>query len=592
MKRTDINILDTWDLSLIYKDLEEFEQDLNKATQILDQLLTYQNKLTQSSSKLYDFLELNTLFDCLISKLYCFTHLTSDVEPENQTNKTLEAKVMALYEKASQQLTFIDLELIEHATEVKTLLQDDVLKDYRYYVSEILRQASHTLNQEMENFIAEVSPLIDTGSEVFDNLRLEFKPVLVDGKEEFLNNATLNEFLRNKDPMVRKQAYENFFKEYQRFENVYAKTLSNTMKKDAFLAKTRHFKNSLEASLFLDQAPTSLFEKILYHANEKYLTYFHEYNLLKKQLLNQDILYNYDLSVPLVNGLDKKYTKEECFKIIKEAISPFGKEYSEVIQLAFKERWIDFYPHVGKRDGAYSSGCYDTRPYILMNFVGNYQSLSTMIHELGHSVHSYFSRKYQLPQNSEYRIFVAEVASTVNEMLLINYMLKHAKTNQEKASLLYNLLEQCTGLIYRQPFFADFEYRLHQKAEQNQPMSSQIITDLYQEMNEKYFGPEVTLSPYTKYSCYYVPHFYYNYYVYKYTLGMTCALAITSHIMKNDQEQINHYLQFLKSGGSTSPIELLKIAGVNPLEDQLYDDAFNYFKEKLDEFKTIMQEVQ
>ena len=211
MKRTDINILDTWDLSLIYKDLEEFEQDLNKATQILDQLLTYQNKLTQSSSKLYDFLELNTLFDRLISKLYCFTHLTSDVEPENQTNKTLEAKVMALYEKASQQLTFIDLELIEHATEVKTLLQDDVLKDYRYYVSEILRQASHTLNQEMENFIAEVSPLIDTGSEVFDNLRLEFKPVLVDGKEEFLNNATLNEFLRNKDPMVRKQAYENFF---------------------------------------------------------------------------------------------------------------------------------------------------------------------------------------------------------------------------------------------------------------------------------------------------------------------------------------------------------------------------------------------
>ena len=242
----------------------------------------------------------------------------------------------------------------------------------------------------------------------------------------------------------------------------------------------------------------------------------------------------------------------------------------------------------GKRIGAYSSGGYDVSPYILMNFIGDYNSLSTMIHELGHSAHTYLACKYQSPVNCDYRIFVAEVASTVNETLLINYMLEHASSKEEKAYYLYELLENCVGLIFRQPMFADFEHILHTWASEGQPMSAKTITDLYMQKNKEYFGPDVTMDEYVGHSCLYVPHFYYNYYVYKYTLGMTVALAIVSRLLNGDTKQKEAYLNFLKSGGSKDPVDLLKDALVNPLEDQLYDDAFHYFEDMLNQFEELI----
>ena len=286
--------------------------------------------------------------------------------------------------------------------------------------------------------------------------------------------------------------------------------------------------------------------------------------------------------------MTKKYTIEQCFDIIDQALQPFGKDYLDIIHKARNERWIDFYPTTGKRIGAYSSGSYGTNPFILMNFIGDYNSLSTMIHELGHSVHTYLSNHNQEFVNSHYRIFVAEVASTVNETLLINYMINHAKDNQEKAYYIYEQLENCVGLIFRQPMFADFEHRLHEMAKNNEPMSSKIITDLYAKLNQDYFGEDVKMDDLVGWSCYYVPHFYYDYYVYKYTLGMTVALAVVNRILKGDQQQVQNYLAFLKSGGSQSPVDLLTKAGVNPLEDAIYDDAFHYFEDLLNQFETLI----
>lgn len=587
MERKDIQEKDTWDLSLIYKTNEAFYEDLQKAKDLLQKLLQQKDLFLNSVEDFLQFHEDYIQIGRYVQKLHCFAHLHCDVEPNNQDYQTMYAAIMTFYDQLSSSLDFYTVNMIEHSETVKKYLEDERLADYRYTINEILRQKKHTLSQEMETLISKTSSISDISSQVFDALRLDYDPVHINGEEKFLNSATLSEFLKNKDPQVRKEAYHNFFKEYKRYENVFAATLAGVMKKDAFYADVKKFDNPLEASLFDDNVPSSLFFKILEKANVQYRPLFHRYNALKKKILNLDTMYNYDLSVPLVHFNTKKYTTEECFDIILDVVKVFGDEYVEIIKKAKEERWIDYYPHAGKRIGAYSSGCYDTRPYVLMNFIGDYNSLSTMIHELGHSCHTYLSTHYQSPVNCDYRIFVAEVASTVNETLLINYMLDHASSKNEKAYFLYELLENCVGLIFRQPMYAEFEHILHTWASEGKPMSAQTITELYYQKNAEYFGDDVKMDEFVGYSCFYIPHFYYNYYVYKYTLGMTVALAIVSRILDGDEKQKEAYLNFLKSGGSKDPVDLLKDALVNPLEDQLYDDAFHYFEKILNEFEEL-----
>ncbi|WP_050638276.1 oligoendopeptidase F [Candidatus Stoquefichus sp. SB1] len=587
MERKNIDLKDTWDLSLIYKCSQDFYKDLDKAKELLKNLIQQKDLFLQNKENFLKFHEDYLLLSRYIQKLHCFAHLHCDVEPNNQDYQTMYSAILTFYDQVSSSLDFYTVMMIDESEKVQEYIQGEEFADYRYSISEILRQKKHVLSQEMETLISKTSPIADISSQVFDALRLDYEPVHVDGEEKFLNSATLTEFLKNKDPKVRQEAYHHFFKVYKKFENVFAATLSGVMKKDAFYADVKKFDDPLQASLFDDNVPTSLFFKILEKANQEYRPLFHRYNALKKKILNLDCMYNYDLNVPLLHYQTKKYTIEECFDIILDVVKVFGDEYVDIIKKARDERWIDYYPHAGKRIGAYSSGCYDTNPYILMNFIGDYNSLSTMIHELGHSAHTYLSCHYQSPINCDYRIFVAEVASTVNETLLINYMLDHASSKEEKAYFLYELLENCVGLIFRQPLYADFEHILHTWAKEGKPMSAQMITDLYYQKNAEYYGPDITMDEYVGHSCFYIPHFYYNYYVYKYTLGMTVALAIVSRILNGDQKQKEAYLSFLKSGGSKDPVDLLKDALVDPLEDQLYDDAFHYFEKILNEFEDL-----
>lgn len=588
MERNQIDLKDTWDLSLIYKDDQEFYSDLEKVKELLQQILTQKESFLDNIEAFIRFHDDYIMMSRYIQKLHCFAHLHCDVEPNNQDYQTMYAAILSFYDQVSSSLDFYAVDMIAHSEEVKEYLKDERLSDYRYSIHEILRQKKHVLSQEMETLVSKTSSISDVSSQVFDALRLDFDPVHINGQEKTLNSATLTEYLKNKDVKVRQEAYHNFFKEYKKYENVFAATLSGVMKKDAFYADVKKFESPLEASLYDDNVPTTLFFKILEKANQQYRPLFHRYNALKKKKLQLDTMYNYDLSIPLVEYNTKKYTTEQCFDIILDVVKVFGDEYTQIIKQAKEERWIDYYPHTGKRIGAYSSGCYDTRPYILMNFIGDYNSLSTMIHELGHSAHTYLSCHNQSPVNCDYRIFVAEVASTVNETLLINYMLEHASSKEEKAYFLYELLENCVGLIYRQPMYAEFEHILHTWAQEGKPMSAQMITDLYMQKNAEYYGPEVTMDEYVGHSCFYIPHFYYNYYVYKYTLGMTVALAIVSRILNGDVKQKEAYLNFLKSGGSKDPVDLLKDALVNPLEDQLYDDAFHYFENILNQFEELL----
>lgn len=589
MERKDIDINYTWDLSKIYKEDSEFYHDVEVCNELLNELVSFKGILTRDIETLLSFLAKRDEMSMLASKAYCFAHLNCDVEPKNQDYQQMLASIMALLQDSSVKLVFVDNEIIDNDVIVREYLKDERLKNYRYSLENALSFKPHLLSKEEELLVAKVDSLADLPEQVFDSLRLEFEDVEVNGIKKTLNQATLNEFLKNRDKEVRKTAYHNFFKEYQKYENTFSSTLAGVMKKDAFYSDIRHFVSPLEASVFNDDVPSDLFFKILDKANNEYRHLFHRYNKLKKSLLKIDDFYNYDLSIPLVKNLSKKFTIDECFKIFDQALAPFGKDYLDIIHLAKEERWIDFYPSTGKRGGAYSSGSYLTQPYILMNFIGDYDSMSTLIHELGHSVHSYLSNHNQAYINSNYRIFVAEVASTVNETLLINYMMNHASTKEEKAYYIYEQLENCVGLIFRQPMFADFEHRLHEMAKNNEPMSSKIITDLYAKLNKDYFGSDVKMDDLVGWSCYYVPHFYYDYYVYKYTLGMTVALAICKRILSGDSKQVDNYLNFLKSGGKESPVDLLKHAGVDPLDDAIYDDAFHYFEDLLNEFENIMK---
>lgn len=588
MERTNIDIKDTWDLSLIYKDNQEFYDDLNQAKVLLEKLLYQKDTFLNHVDDFLKFHEDYINMSRSIQKMHCFAHLHCDTEPNYQDYQTMYASILSFYDQVTSSLDFYTVMMIENAKQVQDYLKDERLQDYRYSLLEILRQKKHTLSQEMETIISKTSSISDVASQVFDALRLDYDPVHINGEEKTLNSATLSEFLKNKDEKVRQEAYHHFFKEYKAYENVFAATLAGVMKKDAFYADVKKFESPLEASLFDDNVPTTLFFKILEKANQEYRPLFHRYNAIKKRVLKLETMYNYDLNVPLVEYNTKKYTIDECFDIILDVVKIFGDDYVNIIKKAREERWIDFYPHAKKRIGAYSSGCYDTNPYILMNFIGDYNSLSTMIHELGHSAHTYLSCHHQSPINCDYRIFVAEVASTVNETLLINYMLEHASSKEEKAYFLYELLENCVGLIYRQPMYAEFEHILHTWAKEGKPMSAQMITDLYMTKNQDYYGPDVTMDQYVGHSCFYIPHFYYNYYVYKYTLGMTVALAIVSRLLNGDVKQKEAYLNFLKSGGSKDPVDLLKDALVNPLEDQLYDDAFHYFEKILNEFEELL----
>ena len=591
MERKDVDIKDTWDLSTIYNDLESFYHDLEKTKTLIDELVSYQGKICNSIDSFYNFLSTKDQVERLVNKLYCYAHLNCDVEPNNQEYQTMMAATIGVLEASSVKISFIDNEIIEAQDKVLEYIKDPKLQKYTYKINSLLSFKDHILPKEQEKLLAKAESIADTSSQVFNALRLEYDDVLENGEMKTLNNATLNQFLKSKDDNVRKQAYTNFFKEYKKFENVFAQTLSGVMKKDAFYADVRKFDDALEASVFDDDVPSDLFFKVLNSANVKYRHLFHRYNRLKKELLNKETIYNYDLNIPLVSSIKKEYTIDQCFEIINECLKPFGQEYLKIINKAREERWIDYYPTPGKRIGAYSSGSYDTNPFILMNFIGDYNSLSTMIHELGHSVHSYLSNQNQESVNASYRIFVAEVASTVNETLLINHMINNAKDDQEKAYFIYEQLENCVGLIFRQPMFADFEHKLHIMAENNEPLSSKVITDLYAKLNQEYYGDDVIMDELVGWSCYYVPHFYYNYYVYKYTLGMTVALAIVNRILKGDQSQVDNYLNFLKSGGSEAPVELLKKAGVDPLDDQIYEDAFSYFEDLLNQFETIKKDA-
>lgn len=585
MNRNDADKKYTWDLSCLFVDQDAFDEQLKKSSALLEDLCARKGKICVSMESYITFMNDQELFERGLENLYVYAKMSTDVEPKDMQNQQNLAAAANLLQKAQNDLTFVSLELIHHADQIREYLKDEQCRDFRYPMEELFRTIPHRLSDEMEQFLSEVNEIASVPDETFQSIRLTFNDVDVNGKKEFLNGATYHEFLRNKDVNVRRQAFEHYFKEYGNMENAFANLLIGNAKGQVLNAKTRHFDSALQASLFQDGVDETLYNKILVMANEKYIAYLHEYFALKKQVLGIEDFHEYDISLDMEPSCDMHYTIEECRDILKKALHVLGDDYVSVIDQAFEQRWIDFYPSKDKRTGAYSWGTYDSNPYILTNFTGSYDSLSTLAHELGHSMHSYYSKKNNRPLLADYKIFVAEVASTVNEILLNRYLLQTSEDPAYRRYILSSLMEQFVGTCYRQPMFAQFEKDLHEWIENRMPISSKTITDRCLQLNKEYFGDAVIVDELQKYGFYYVPHFYYNFYVYKYTLGMSVAISFVKEILSGN---VAPYRAFLTKGGSESPVDELKHAGVDPTSDKVYDDSFTFFKEIMEEFKELL----
>lgn len=590
MKRSEIDEKFKWDLTKIYLTEEDFVNDYNHTKTLIPTLSNYKDLFLQNENIFIEFMQLVETILRSIDKMYCYAHLSLDVEPENPTFQNNYSMVSSLLDQYNTTAVFIDLEILKNSEKALDIIKTDKAKQYTKFVTDILRTKPHIASEEVENILAMASDVLQNSYETYSSIRLDFNPVIIDGKEHFLNQETLLEFLKNENEDIRKQSYENLYSQYKKFSNVFANTLAGTIKKDVFYSKVRNFDTPLEFSIFNDAAPKELFYKVLDMANNKYHSYLLDYVELRKEILNKEKLEIYDMNLPLATPPDTNYSLDTAFDLIFKATENFGEEYRNILEKARDERWVDYYTHEGKRHGAYSSGCYDANPYILMSFLDNMESVFTLAHELGHSVHTYLSSKNQPFISHDYKIFVAEVASTVNENLLMNLLLKTATTKEEKLYLLARKIDAFIGCNYRQPFFANFENILHERILNGEGLSNQYMTNLYEDLTKEYWGDSVNLSELTKYSCYSVPHFYYNYYVYKYTIGMCISSVLANRISDGDIEQIQKYLNFLKSGCSKDPIELLSDAGCNPLDDSLYETAFNDFKKLLDEFRNLISQ--
>lgn len=588
MKRNEIEENLKWSIDRIYSDLNEFNKDLSEVKNEIAEIEKFKDTFLNNVDTFVVFMEYTEKIDRTLEKLYTYAHLSVDTEPDNPEKQSAFASVTGLLDEYDTKTVFVSIEILKNSDKVLDFVKNEKAKKYEIAMKHIIRMKPHKASDEVEKVIALAGGALGSAYKTYSNIRPTFKPVMVNGKEEFLNEETARIFYKNKDENIRKQAYENLNIEYKKLENVFASTLEGNLKKEVFYSKVRKFKDCLDAATFSDEVNEELFYMILENANVKYHSYFVEYLKTLKKLMNKENLCSYDLRYPVVEEVNTKFTIEEAWELIFKVTECYGPEYREILEKARNERWIDYMPHEGKRHGAYSGGCYDTAPYILMSFTGDIDSVFTMIHELGHSVHSYLAHHNQEYVNSDYRIFVAEVASITNEMLLMNYLIKNSTNPEEKKYFLYKKLDEFISTCYRQPFYAAFEDKLHKMVERNEGLSSKVITDLYEKMNDEYYGNVVVQNEYSKYSCYAVPHFYYNYYVYKYTIGMCVATVIANRIQNGDKKQLEDYFNFLKLGCTKSPVDSLVVAGVNPLEEKLYEEAFNNFNEDLKAFKELI----
>lgn len=582
-----------WNLDHIYKNDSEFEKDLKNVLQKIAEIDKYKADFCADGENLYNALNEIIKVEEKTSRLYSYAHMKYDQNTQNEKYQNYKNKAMTAYNKLNNSTSFMVPAIIELGEEklAEYINQTEELSFYDHFFDDIMRQKEHYLSAEEEKILALAGEVTQSSENIFsmlNNADLEFPLIETeDGEEIRLTHGRYIDLLKNEKRRVRKAAFNGMHGEYEKLDNTFAAVLDSTVKGDIFYARARKYNNSLEASLDDDNISVEVYDNLINSISDN-LAPLHEYMELKKEMLDLDELHIYDTYTPLIKEIDLKFEYEECKEIIKKALAPLGEDYVSVVEQAFNSGWIDVYENKGKRSGAYSSGCYGVHPFILMNYTQDISNLFTLIHEMGHALHSYYTNKNQPYIYSKYKIFVAEVASTLNENLLVDYMLNNAESKEEKLYLLNYFLEGFRGTVYRQTMFAEFEKMIHQQVEKGEGLTSQSMQKKYNKLNRKYFGKQLVIDKKLDYEWARIPHFYYNFYVYKYATGYSAATALAENIKNEGRKAADRYLDFLKAGGSDYPLNILKNAGVNMEKPLVIENAVDKFSRYLAKLKDLI----
>ncbi|HQE23827.1 MAG TPA: oligoendopeptidase F [Syntrophomonadaceae bacterium] len=591
-KREDIAEEYRWQLGDIYKNQDEWEKDFNRVKELIEQIGPYQGRVGESAETLKQVLEILNEMQRKGDNLYVYSRMRRDEDNSNAEYQTLFDRAEGLSVQSSSAVAFVVPELLAMSREqVKEYEKaEPELAVYAHYFDELFRQKEHILGEKEERLLAMSADLSSASNNIFtmlNNADIKFPHIRDEnGQEVELTKGRYGRFMESRDRRVRKDAYEGLYSSYKSLINTLAATLSSSIKRDIFYARARNYPSALHAALDQDNVPVEVYNQLITSVNNHLDSMYH-YMKIRKKLLQVDPLYMYDIYVPLVADFDMKVTYEEAKEKTLQGLKPLGEEYLSVLRQGYQGRWIDVYENKGKTSGAYSWGTYDTHPYVLMNYDDKLDDLFTLAHEMGHSLHSYYSNQTQPYVYSQYSIFVAEVASTVNESLLIDHLLKNTDNPQEKMYLLNHYLEQFRGTVYRQTMFAEFEKITHERVEAGDALTPETLGEMYLELNKKYYGPEVEMDDNICVEWARIPHFYSAFYVYKYATGFSAATAIKQSILEEGQPAVDRYLNFLKSGSSDYPINLLQKAGVDLTTPEPVEKALSYFSKLLDEFEKL-----
>lgn len=585
---------DTWDLTTIFKNDEAFEEALKEVEGYLGKEEQFKGHLADSADTLCDALALEDEIGTKLEKVYVYAHLKQDQDTSNDKYTGFESRAHQLIIKISSAWSFLVPEILQiDEDKLQSFIEtNDNLKRYEFDLKLINEKRPHILDAEQERLLTEAQDALSTPSNVygmFSNADLEFEDAVdKDGEKHPLTQGTFIKYLESDDRELRQSAYNNLYKAYGAYNNTLGSTLAGEVKKNVFNARTHNYKTARERTLSNNHIPEEVYDNLVKTVH-KYLPLLHRYTKLRKELLAVDELKMYDLYTPMVKDVKFEMPYEEAKEWMLKALEPMGEEYLDVVKEGLNNRWVDVYENKGKRSGGYSSGAHLTNPFILLNWSDTVSDLYTLIHEFGHSAHSYFSRKHQPSNSSDYSIFVAEVASTCNEALLSDYMDKHLD-DERRLLLLNQELERFRATLFRQTMFAEFEHKIHQIEEAGEPLTATRMNDEYAKLNKQYFGDVVETDDNISKEWSRIPHFYMNYYVYQYATGYSAAQSLSHQILTEGKPAVERYInEFLKKGSSNYPIEILKNAGVDMTSPEPIEQACEVFEQKLDTFEKLMK---
>ncbi|RGK76002.1 oligoendopeptidase F [Enterocloster bolteae] len=589
-KRSEADSKYTWKLEDMVAEDSQWEQMFKEASGEISEYASYKGRLAGSADTLYACLLFDDKLSQKIERLYVYARMRSDEDTTVQRYQDMFSRAQTLSYRAAENSSFLVPEILSMDRELleQYMAADNGIGHFKRALEIILARRDHTLSGEMEELLAQSYDATQGASQIFtmfNNADVKFPVITGESGEGIqITHGNYISLMENQDRRIRKDAFEGLYSVYEQFSNTLAAAFSSNVKQAVFYAKAKKYASSREYYLADNEVPELVYDNLVKAVREN-IVKLHEYTRVRKDVLGVDELHMYDLYVPMVAAADRRYTYEEAKSIVLEGLAPLGEEYLSLLKQGFDSRWIDVYENEGKRSGAYSWGTYGSHPYVLLNFHGTLNDVFTLAHEMGHSIHTWYSDRNQPFTYAGYKIFVAEVASTCNEALLIRHLLKKAGSREEKAYLLNHFLESFRGTLFRQTMFAEFEDMAHKKAAKGESLTAESLCSIYRQLNADYFGPAMTVDRQIDYEWERIPHFYTPFYVYQYATGFSAAVAISSRIMSGEPGALEGYKKFLSGGCSMKPIDLLKLCGVDMSTTRPVDEALGFFGELIEEFK-------